>query len=317
LTRHALVSFTCAAVAFAGCQATKPRSATTASTATAASPAPDPEVVRALRETYAYKPHELSQAQQHEKLAVLDKLWASASQEPQRYLPALRAELAGDRELPFFYYDGGQLLMKLSSAAPDRALALEALKRVDLQDIAPLYYVETVHRLARDDLDTSAAAFRIFEEPSFDPYVAEHDLHLHQSYSLLFMLLPSAHAAIGPAVIARYPQEKSESAKTALLMAAYDLAPLGDPLLRSVAADAKEAPAVRAYAETLVKAMSSIAATDPAKLPSLEGVPSTVAETLAARRKAAGRISDEALDEIDADTLLLRTWLARDARKKP
>jgi hypothetical protein len=273
-----------------------------------------PAVARALRETYSFKPHELTPEEQRAKSGELDKLWSAATKEPNRYLPALRAELGADRQLPFFYYDAGQLLLKLSSTKADRALALNALTRVDVRDISSLDYVKTVHGFARDGLDTSAAAFKIFEDPKFNPYVLAHALELHQDLSLLFMLLPSANEAIGPAVVARYPNEETESAKNALLLAAYNLAPVGDALVRRVAADSHEAPAVREYAQKLAKAMSNIAETDLTNLPKLDDVPKTVAGVLAARRKHAGRISDEARDDLENDTLLLRTWLARDAR---
>jgi hypothetical protein len=289
----------------------------------------DPDVVRALRETYSFKPHELTTKQIDEKSASLDGLWTAAAHDPKRYLPALRVELAGDRQVPFFYYDGGQLLMKLSAARDDRALALAALARVDLRDVTPLAYLQTVHGLARDGFDTSGAAFRILDDEKFTAYVPEHALELGRADSLRFMLLPSSHEAIGPAVVARYPKEKSEGAKRALLLVACDLAPAGDALVHKVATDLMEPASVRDYARGLDKDASVIAAAPsfadavskllggtPKKGGAVEGgLPTTVSGVLAKRRADAGRISDEALDDIEIDTVLLRVLLARDARK--
>jgi hypothetical protein len=293
---------------------------------------PDAAVVKALHDTYCFKPHELTREQQEARGKDLDALWEATAKDPARYLPAIRAELAGDRQVPFFYFDGGRLLLKLSSAPSDRALALAALARVDLQDIEPLDFVEAVNRFARDGLDTTAAAFTILADPKFVAIVPAHATELHQSDALRFMLLPSGHAAIAPAVVARYAVEKTEAAKQALLVLAFDLAPEGDPLVRRVAADGQEIPAVRAHAQATLKLMSQIAAArSPGQLMAVvtgkrapatrratempPGFPKTVAEVLAARRQAAGRISDEALDEIEMDSMLLRMYLARDAAK--
>jgi hypothetical protein len=113
---------------------------------------------------------------------------------------------------------------------------------------------------------------------------------------------------------------------------AFDLAPDGDALVRRVAADDKEIPAVRAHAQAMLKLMSQIAvARNPGELMAVAlgkaapaaqstgempaGIPRTAAEVLAARRQAAGRISDEALDEIEMDSMLLRMYVAHDAAK--
>jgi hypothetical protein len=298
----------------------------------AAPAAPDAAVLGAIHDTYSFKPHELSEKQQIARSKTLDAFWDAATKDPARYLPAVRSELAGDRQLPFFYFDGGRLLLQLSKEPADRALVLAALARVDMRDVRPLLYVQEVNFLARDGLDTSAAAFRVLANPKFVAHVPEHALELHSSDALRFMLLPSAHAAIAPAVVARYALEKTEAAKQALLVLAFDLAPEGDALVRRVAADDKEIPAVRAHAQASLKLMTEIAAArTPGELMALvmgkatadarsandmpAGFPKTVAEVQAARRKAAGRISDEALDDIEIDSMLLRMYVARDAAK--
>jgi hypothetical protein len=296
----------------------------------ATGPRPDPAVLQELHDVYSFTPHQLTNEQQVAEGKVLDRLWTEAAQQPDRYLPALRAELAADRQLPFFYFDAGSLLVKVSRDPADHAIALAALARTDLRDISQLSYVRAVNGFARDGLDTSAAAFKILSDPAFTAYVPAHALELHHGDSLRFMLLPSASAAIGAAVVARYPSETTEAAKKALLLVAFDLAPDGDALLRRVAADPKEPEPVRAYAQAAVKGMSDVAAARDvaelmalitgsapvAKLPEPEalGLPKTVSEVLAMRRRHAGPISDEALSDIEFDTMLLRMYLARDAR---
>ena len=297
-------------------------------TLAAGTAAPDAAVLNSLHATYSFKPHELSEKQQAAQSKGLDAFWDAATKDPTRYLPAVRAELAADRQLPFFYFDGGRLLLQLSNQPADRALVLAALARADMRDIRPLLFVQEVNFLARDGLDTSAAAFRVLADPKFVAYVPEHALKLRQSDALRFMLLPSANPAIARAVVARYEVEKTEAAKQALLVLAFDLPPEGDALVRRVAADDREIPAVRAHAQATLKLMAQIAAArNPGELMALvmgkvqaqarnttempPGFPKTVAEVLAARRQAAGRISDEALDDIELDSMLLRMYLAR------
>jgi hypothetical protein len=263
-----------------------------------------------VRQTYSFKPHELDDDQQTAHAAELDRFWDLVSKHPDRYLPQLRAELEADRQLPFpfFYFDGGQLLMKLSPAADDRRRVLGALARADLLDIEPISYVRTVSGLARDGLDTSAAALRILDDPQFNPRVVEHALELGRGDSLIFMLLPSNNPAIAPAVLAEFPKRRDEGARKALLLMTYHLAtPEGDGLLRRVAADTSEAPAVRASAQGLCRAM-----TDAARGAAADAASPDAARAL--QRNAARRISDEALSEIDAATRRLRAVLAARAK---
>jgi hypothetical protein len=313
-----LASFALGAAALALACATSPPAAPAApvvSSPSAAAP-PEPAIVARVRETYAFEPHELTEAQQTEKSKGLDALWDSAKKEPARFIPALRAALSSDGMPPFFYYDGGQLLAKLSTAPADRAIILAALARVDMRDITPRAYVETVHALAREGFDTSEAAFKILEDPKFVAYVPEHDLELGYVDALKFMLLPSSSAAIPGAVVARYPKERAEDAKKALLAIAYYLPPEGDALVRRVAADVKEPPALRDYAREIVGVVDGEAAADPASLALHDDGPRTIPDVIAARRKSAGRISDEALGELEFETRVLRTWLGYRARQK-
>jgi hypothetical protein len=185
---------------------------------------------------------------------------------------------------------------------------LGALARADLLDIEPISYVRTVSGLARDGLDTSAAALRILDDPQFNPRVVEHALELGRGDSLIFMLLPSNNPAIAPAVLAEFPKRRDEGARKALLLMTYHLAtPEGDGLLRRVAADTSEAPAVRASAQGLCRAM-----TDAARGAAADAASPDAARAL--QRNAARRISDEALSEIDAATRRLRAVLAARAK---
>jgi hypothetical protein len=310
-----LLALGVADLALAVC-ATSSASAGAPEAAALASHARDPAIVARLRGAYSFKPHELTDAQQTERSKSLDALWDDAQKDPGRFIPALRAELSSDGELPFFYYDGGQLLSKLSQAPADRAIVLAALARVDLRDLQPLDYVQTVHALAREDFDTSAAAFKIFDDPKFRAYVPEHALELGYADALKFMLLPSSSASIPGAVVTRYPKERRADAKKALLTIAYEFPPEGDALLRRVAADAKEAPALRDHARKMVAVMDSVAATDPASVGLHDDGPRTIPAVIAARRDSARRISDEALGELELETRALRTWLGYRAHQK-
>jgi hypothetical protein len=88
--------------------------------------------------------------------------------------------------------------MKLSSARADRALALEASS--GWTGVTSRLWRTSRRCIGRPDgFDASAAAFRIFDDPTFNPHVAARALEPHQSQSLRFMLLPSANPATASA----------------------------------------------------------------------------------------------------------------------
>ena len=250
-----------------------------------------------LHRSYGFKPHELTSEKQSTRSENLDRFWTTVEKDTAANLPPLRRALASTTQPPFFYFDAGRLLLKTSRARADAQLVLNAFAHTDVRDLAQFDYVKTVHDLAMDNFDTSEAAFRIFIDNNFNPIEPENSWQLGYRYSLVFMLLPSNSAKIPHAVLARYPREKNDVVRMALLYMAYQYAPEGDSLVQATASSAAESAKVRDYAKSLLANV-----TKPAKLNITS--PEIVR---AARRKAAANISRAALSEIEAQTQLLRS----------
>jgi hypothetical protein len=137
-----------------------------------------------IRDTYSFRPHELTTQQITEKSKVLDSLWTQAKAQGETYIPVLRSELARPDGQAFFLYDGSMLLLSLSDTAPDRRVALNAIARCDLRDVQHTEYFRQVHRLATLGENTTEAALHILAEPKFTAFIPQHALTLGQNYAL-------------------------------------------------------------------------------------------------------------------------------------
>ena len=260
-------------------------------------------VLRDVRETYSFNPHELTSKQISEKSKVLDGLWARAKARAETYIPVLRSELARPEGRPFFLFDGGMLLLSLSNTATDRRIALTAMGRCDLRDVEASEYLRQVHRLATLGENTTEAAFRILADPEFKAFIPQHALTLGQNYALIYMIFPVDPVHWEPAVLARLRVESNLTAQRSLMLLAwYAQRNEGDAALSAVAADATRPAPSREYAREL------LARNEKARLSAATAAAGQSEASLRAeRREAMRQISDEALHELDQKTALLAT----------
>jgi hypothetical protein len=272
-----------------------------------ASPSAFHEAVLAL---YDFHPPQLSPEEREQKTRALDAFWQRCELDPDTCLPRLRAELRAPATPPFFFYDGAKLLLKMSRRADDRRLALQAIARSDVRDLAAADYLATVHALAVEGFDTTEAAFHILSVPDFTAVVPPRGLQIGPDYSLVFMLMPTDERFFLPRAIARLDLEADELAlRSLLLLVWYAGTEEGDAAIARVA-EAGPTPRVREYAASM-KNRTSMLRTDPRvgdfirmNFPRLESPsPSEIREL---RRVALNRISDEALLQFDALTIVLR-----------
>jgi hypothetical protein len=262
--------------------------------------APD-AIHREIQETYGFSPHQLSAAQIEEKSRLLDRFWNKAQAQREVYLPALRAELIAFATPGFFLYDGSSLLLKMSDEASDRRIALAAIARCDLRDVHSEDYFHRVHGLAVSGEDTSDAGLHILEDPEFRVVVPQHALTLGQNYSLVYMLLPVDPQRWLGKVIGRLAGGGDVTAqKSLLLMLWYAQSKESDDAIAAVAKDGGRPDAVRGYARELLAAEGNVSGVLKALslLHSEEGL-------RADQKKLMSRVSDEALIELDHQTLLL------------
>lgn len=68
---------------------------------------------------YNFSPSKLSKSKQDEKMPALDAFWKKVESDTAVYLPALRSELNELNHNPYFYFDGINLLLSLTSSPLD------------------------------------------------------------------------------------------------------------------------------------------------------------------------------------------------------
>jgi len=250
--------------------------------------------------TYSFQPHTLSQKDMEAKSGELDRFWDKVNGDKDRYLPLLRAELQAADNPSFFYYDGSGLLLSLSKNIEDQKIALAAMPRADLADVEHANYLQTIHMLAMNELDTSDAALRILDYPDFEAYIPMHALTLGQDYSLICMLIPSKEEFYLQKLMARLSAEKNVAAQKSIIQVLwYTVTKEGDQAIRQFAEDESKPAESRKWAKELIDFKSKM---DPATTDAALSYSSLKQK----RKEAMRRISDEALGEFDSLTEEMR-----------
>ena len=252
-------------------------------------------------DTYNFQPHLLSNQEINKKSAVLDQFWSRAKAQKTVYVPALREELANFKNPPFFLYDGSALLLSLSDTSADRRIALAAMAHCDLRDVQVKDYFYQVHRMATLNEDTTAAAFRILEQPKFSVFIPQHSLTLAQNYVLVYMLLPTDQAYWLQPAMDRLKTEADETAqKSLILLLWYAQTEAADQAIAAFEGDTSKAAAVREYGKQIMQARDKMAAKQRAEASGI-----TEESLRQKRRERMKAVSDEALIDLDDYTLTL------------
>ncbi len=249
---------------------------------------------------YSFQPHTLSQKEMEAKSGELDRFWDKVNGDKDRYLPLLRAELQAPANPSFFYYDGSGLLSTLSNDISNQMIILQAIPKADLVDIQPANYLQTIHKLAVNELDTSDAALRILDYPDFEAFIPMHSLTLGQGYSLTYMLIPTKEEFYLQKLIKRLSEEKNvTSQKSIMQMLWYTVTREGDQAIQQFSEDKSKPDESRKWAKELLAFKSKM---DPAS-PVTAGSYSSLKQK---RKETMNRISDEALSEFDSITKEMR-----------
>jgi hypothetical protein len=251
--------------------------------------------------TYNFLPRNLDEKAIDAKSKELDVFWEKVKARGPQGLEELRAELRRSDAPVFFNYDGAKLLLSLSNSREDRLIALAAINRVELPDIQPNGYFDTVHSFAVEGLDTSDAALKILGEEKFQVFIPQHFLTLGQNFCLLYLLLPTDESFYLEKVERRLFEEKNVTAQKSLLMLlGYSVTKKGDEAIRRFAANPTKPEESRSYARNIMDAAQSTAQS-PFGL-SLKSYASLKSE----RKKLLARVSDEALLELEDLQIKLR-----------
>lgn len=214
----------------------------------------DQEFHNRVKKLYSYEPQTLSKEAMQAKSDELDGFWNYVKEDLPKRLPLLRTELKDSTNSAFFFYDASKLLLSLSKEPPDRQLALDSIPKADLRGVQHSDYLRTVHWLAFEGYNTSAAALRILDYPDFKAFIPQHALTLGQNYSLIYMLFPIEERYFLQPLIQRLAVEKNVVAQKSLLLALwYTMTVDGSEAIRRFAEATTTSLESSEYAKTLLK----------------------------------------------------------------
>jgi len=249
---------------------------------------------------YNFKPSKMTDAEQEKKFPSLDKFWDKIKADTTLYLPSLRFELNEPNHNPYFYYDGAGLLLSLSETNFDKKLAVIAITKCDLDDISQKLYVITLNKLSNEGIDVTNAAIKILADPNFSFFIPQHVLTFNQGYCLTYMLLPQNPKSYSDTLISMFKKVEQGSQKSIITTFWFAYTCKGDSLIKSVMVDKTVDKEVRDYAKKIMGYTNL--SKDQKEY--LKDVGKNELDTL--RIESLKRFSDEAVDELDMTTRVLR-----------
>jgi hypothetical protein len=252
-----------------------------------------------VQATYNFTPRKLSKDEQKALFPKLDTFFAKVIQHKELYLEPLRNELKRSDNNPYFYYDGGILLMEISKEKEDLQLVANALVKTDLRDLSHELYLRHLLRLSLSDINVINPALHILDDPTFRVFIAQHALELNQAECLKFILPRYEASAYVPQLIEKYPTIDSLSNKMFLVeLLFYSSSCPADDFLLKIKDDAHQPGEVRKFAADLLALKISKRKNDSGKYE----------QTHQAIKSTLTRISDEAIDELNELTKKLRSF---------
>ena len=209
--------------------------------------------------TYDFHPHKLTKQEKKEKSKLLDAFWNKVKSDQDKYLPMLRTELSNTNHLPFFYFNGGTLLLSTSETKSDRFLFLSNISKVNLKDIDNTYYLRLIFSLGRQGYDTSDAALHLLSNPDFKAFIWQHSLTLGLGWSLTISLIPQNEEFYLKKVINNLLKDKANPHNKHLIYVLwYADSPEALSTLQDVAEDSAYTDKVTKLAKELIKIDSTI-----------------------------------------------------------
>lgn len=236
----------------------------------------------------------------------MDDFWNKVRSDTTKYINELRTELQINGNPKFFYFEGGQLLLSLSTNISDKKIVLDAVLKCDLADIDRGTFVATLNYLAKSNLNTTEAALKILDDKEFKFIIPEHAFYFSQGYCLTYSLLPTKTEFYLEAITKRFVEEKDMTARKSIVtLLWFANSCRGNDFLTALITDKTIEKEVANYAKDLLtrkfrkdkfyKELDNMGFEDLTK--------AQVAST--------NRMSDEAIYELDYITKLLRKKYCR------
>lgn len=248
---------------------------------------------------YNFKPSKLTKKEQETKVPALDNFWNKIKNDTTTFLPLLRNELNAIGHNPYFYYDGASLLLSLTNTKEDKTIVSNAISKCDISDISRKIYVKTLNSLANDGINVTNAAIKILEDENYSFFIAEHVLTFNQGYCLTYMLVPQKDKSYIDTLVSIFKDLKPTSQISVITTLWFEYSCKGDSLLKVITTDKRLEKSVREYAKQILSYNLSKDQQDYLKTlekPQIESI----------RKLSLQRFSDEAIEELDMTTRLMR-----------
>ena len=118
------------------------------------------QVKTMIRETYWFKPTELSAPQKDEASEAMTSFWSYVKGKPDETLDCLREALRDEAANAWFLFDGSSLLVSVDPSRESKATQVRLWSAAPLEDLNLQYWLETLVERGNEDFDVSVAADR-------------------------------------------------------------------------------------------------------------------------------------------------------------
>jgi hypothetical protein len=288
-----------------------------------------------IKKVYNYLPSEVEQSVRDSKVAEMDGFWNFVKSDLDTNLPLLREALRDKDQNIYFCFDGSALLFELSKTPEDLQVIVAAFSRSRIEDVGPKGYFYFLHTICGHDVDVFPVVSNILDHADFHLFVPQHAMRLDQADAVVLCLMRQDERRWVPALARRLGTEKETTAKQTIVLClglAVDAeaqaalrkfaeTPGVDPEAKDVVGallePAKDKLPERKTTSTRKKLEEFLASCEEKGRvpyedePLMQDAPYLVvkrdeASIRTARRKAAKRVSDEAMADIRYLTLLLQ-----------
>ena len=174
-----------------------------------------------VQTVFNFTPSELSKEEQQEIFPKLEKFFEKVISNKTEYLQPLRDELLRNDNNPYFYYDGGILLMEISNDPSDLQLVADVLVKTNLKDLVPKFYLQRLLGLSIKGVNVIDAALHIYSDLTFQVFIVQHSLLLNQGECLKFILPRYDSELYVKKLIEIYSETDSTSTKKSIISLLY------------------------------------------------------------------------------------------------
>lgn len=141
-----------------------------------------------VTKVFDFFPHEMTSEEQENVIQKLDSFFDMVIKDREKYIEPLRKELKRDDNNPYFYFDGGLLLLEISKSKEDIQLVADAFAKSDWRDFGGQVYLERLLIMSLKGANVIDAALRVLDDTTFTAFIPQHSLDLKYGDGLIFIL---------------------------------------------------------------------------------------------------------------------------------